>query len=76
MNWIKIGIEIGKIDCIRAGRMRRHGRGHSFSGRKRERAKFLLRSGRGVENGSESASWIVVGAVDTEHPLRRGLFME
>lgn len=25
-----------------------------------------------VEKGSESASWIVVGAVDTERPLERG----
>lgn len=63
MEMIRIGIEIGKIDCIRAGgtrRGRRQGRcGHFSSGRKSERAKFLLGSGRRGGKG------IRVGLVDS-----------
>ena len=63
MIWIRIGIEFGKIDCIRSGRTRRgrrHGGcGHFSSGRKSERAKFLLRRGR------RSGKGIGIGLVDS-----------
>ena len=61
--WIRIDIEIGRIDCIRPGRTgwggRHGGCSHFFAGRKSGRTKFLLRRGK----------WILVVEIDVREEL-------